>query len=65
MAIYPWNENKCQSKLTIDILSNDRKNLRRKRFESVVGGGGYRQGRQGKSDVLFAKKLTEFSLQTA
>ena len=24
--------------------------------------GGYRQGRQGKSDVLFQKKLTKFSL---
>ena len=37
-------------------------NFRRKRFESVVGGGSYRQGRQGKSNVLFPKKLTEFSL---
>lgn len=37
-------------------------NLRRKRFESVVGEGGYRQGRQGKRDVLFQKKLTKFSL---
>lgn len=37
-------------------------NLRRKRFESVDGGGCYRQGRQGKSDILFPKKLTEFSL---
>ena len=37
-------------------------NLRRKRFESAVGGGGHRQRRQGKSDVLFPKKLREFSL---